>query len=131
MAIPVYHMMYSHFSKISLEKLQSLYKDFLWGFTKTGKRKTLMISWNMMACLRSQGRLGIRCILEVDVLLLARWASLIVSDTPSEWVSLFRALRGELLWDHQRHLRRQGYNDTRSLTNSFSAVLNSSGPINT
>lgn len=39
LAIPVYHMMYMHFSKAVAYKLQQLCKDFLWGFVKMATAK--------------------------------------------------------------------------------------------
>lgn len=115
MVISVYHMMYTHFSMASMNELQRLYKDFLWGFTLMGTRKTPLVSWKWMARLRSHGGLGIRRIPKVGISLLARWASQLVSNSPSEWVALFRALLIELPRDHQRQLRRLGYTLTDKL----------------
>lgn len=108
-AIPTYHLMYAHFSQISSEKIQRLYKEFLWGFTQEGTQNIPLISWDWIAQSWAQKGFGIKKICLEGISLMARWAFKLVLDGHSEWARVFMARLKGLGWIHQFSLRRYGY----------------------
>lgn len=58
--IPTFHLMYIHFNSTLAIQLQSLFKDFLWGFTKEGTHKIPLISWGKMTGPYNQDKFGIK-----------------------------------------------------------------------
>lgn len=48
-SITTYHMMYTSASVTTLEQINRLFKNFLWGFDKTtGHRKTPLVAWHKL-----------------------------------------------------------------------------------
>lgn len=108
-AIPTYHLMYKHFTKSQDAVLQWLYKDFLWGVTKTEMHKTPLISWERMEKPHQQGGFGICQIYWQGIALLARWASKLLENPNPKWSQFFFSNMTTTKWHHQRAFRRHGY----------------------
>lgn len=72
LSMPVYHLMYLNLPVSARTKINRLCKDFLWGYSKQGNRKTPLVAWNRLVKLKKHGGLAIKDITTQNTALLAR-----------------------------------------------------------
>jgi hypothetical protein len=109
LAMPVYHMMYTHMRKSTTQKLNRMCREFLWGFNKAGNRKVPLVAWERLIKLRKHGGLGIKDTTAHALALMARWPVKLIADPKSTWSKLFQANLESLPWSHKKRNRWLGY----------------------
>ncbi|XP_030479049.1 uncharacterized protein LOC115696279 [Cannabis sativa] len=72
LALPVYAMHTTKFSKKLASKIDGMVRDFWWGYEQ-GNRGICLKAWDHLCLLKSLGGLGFRKSLEMNQALLAKW----------------------------------------------------------
>jgi hypothetical protein len=75
--------------KSTIQKINRMCREFLWGFNKVGNRKVPLISWERLVRLRKNGGLGIKDTTTHALALMARWPVKLITDPNSTWSKLF------------------------------------------
>lgn len=71
-----------------------------------------LVAWDRMEIPNHQGNLGFKHIYSQSIVLMVRWASQLLIDTPSEWTHLFYANLEGLKWENPCFLHRHNYSLT-------------------
>lgn len=83
-------MMYTTTPTTTINQINKLFKDFLWGFNmETGKWKTPLVAWNRLIQHREDASLGFKDYIAHVEALLCRWVARNMKDLHTEWVVSF------------------------------------------
>jgi hypothetical protein len=81
--MPVYDMIYIHMKKSTIDRIERMCREFLWGFNKQGGQKVPLIAWKQLTKLRKHGGLGIKDTAIHATALMARWPIKLIADKDS------------------------------------------------
>jgi hypothetical protein len=109
MSMPVYHLMYLNLSSTTQTVINRLCKYFLWGYNKSGKRKTPLVSLSRLCRAKKHHGLGLKDISKQNIALLARWTTYLFTKPDNKWTKLFKANLELLHWSNKRRNHRLGY----------------------
>ncbi|CAM6117704.1 unnamed protein product [Calypogeia fissa] len=109
-AIPIYHMMFVETSKRTCDKLEKIFREFLWGHKTAGGKKLALVAWDKLTRPRAEGGLGFKNMQAHSQALLTKWVTEALDSPNTEWAQLFRANLGLMTWENGKNMRRQGYN---------------------
>lgn len=102
-SITIYHMMYMATPIATVDQINWLFTDFLWGFdSKSGKQKTPLVTWKCLTQPREKGGHGFKDYMAHVEALLSRWISHSIEDPQLEWTESFMGLMKDFTWDHKR-----------------------------
>ncbi|KAL3695821.1 hypothetical protein R1sor_009897 [Riccia sorocarpa] len=106
-ATPLYQLLSVGLSKDSLEALERLCMNFLWGWNEEGNPKTALIAWERIAQSKNNGGLGWTKFKEMSDALNVRLVSRILEGGNVEWIHLARSfiLRTLRRGSYQRECR--------------------------
>lgn len=97
-SITIYHMMYMTTLTTTIDQINRLFEDFLWGFhVEMGRRKTLLVAWSRLTQHKEKGGLGFKDYLTHANVLLNRWVERGLEETQSKWTVTFMSLVHEFL----------------------------------
>lgn len=93
---PLHSMQVFLWPKQLTTKLDSLTRDFFWGFSSDCGRRLYLRSWSSICCPLTEGGLGLRKFHTINLAFIAKLGWQILTRTPGIWVNLIRAryLRG-------------------------------------
>lgn len=99
-SITTYHMIYTSTPTSTIQQINHLFKDFLWGFDReTGRRKMPLVAWKKLTQPWDRGGLGFMdCKIHVNALL-SKWVSKALIEPSIEWAQIFLALLVEFTWE--------------------------------
>lgn len=93
-------MIYTLAPATTIQQINHLFKDFLWGFDKeTSGRKIPLVAWTKLTQPREKGGLGFMDCKTHANALLSKWVSKALIDPTSEWARLFLALSKDFTWE--------------------------------
>ncbi|KAG7556773.1 Reverse transcriptase domain [Arabidopsis suecica] len=89
-SIPVHTMSVISLPKSSMDRLDRISRDFLWGSTNE-KRKQHLIAWKRICTPKSDGGLGIRAAKDMNKALVSKVGWRLLKDTTSLWARVLRS----------------------------------------
>lgn len=102
-AVPSFVMHTFHLPKVITSRMDSLIRDFFWGFSNNHTRHWYPKAWSAICLPKDDGRLGLRRMGDKNLALIMKLAWSIVKQPSKTWVQLIKQkyLRGKKLLDAQ------------------------------
>jgi hypothetical protein len=95
--------------KSTIDRIERMCREFLWGHNKNGGRKIPLIAWKRLTKLKKHGGLGIKDTTVHATALMARWPIKLITDKNSIWSRVFKANLESLPWKNKKKHKKLGY----------------------